>query len=147
MGAGKDPLCYHHILSRDGAGHLLGGLALRLRLAQLLHSPCAVPGSTCSFTARFYAITPPGRSPRERRVPSIPRWHGSFDMAADLTPDELGLMIGANPREPSQTKKITPRMNTVAGAVCRNETALTAIQSAAPCAVRARSSTTGSAAG
>jgi len=33
---------------------------------------------------------------REVLVPSIPEWHGSFDMVNDLTADELGLMMAAN---------------------------------------------------
>ncbi len=33
---------------------------------------------------------------REVLVPSIPDWHGSFDMVSDLTPNELTLMMAAN---------------------------------------------------
>ena len=33
---------------------------------------------------------------REVLVPSIPQWHGSFDMIGDLTADELDLMSAAN---------------------------------------------------
>ncbi len=33
---------------------------------------------------------------REVLVPSIPEWHGSFDMVNDLTPEELRLMMEAN---------------------------------------------------
>lgn len=33
---------------------------------------------------------------RDVLVPSIPHWHGSYDMVADLTAEELGLMMAAN---------------------------------------------------
>jgi 2,4-dienoyl-CoA reductase-like NADH-dependent reductase (Old Yellow Enzyme family) len=43
---------------------------------------------------------------REVLVPSIPRWHGSFDMVGDLTAEELGLMAAANGGTP-QLKEMT----------------------------------------
>ena len=37
---------------------------------------------------------------RDVLVPSVPEWHGSFDMVDDLTAEELGLMAAANGGEP-----------------------------------------------
>ncbi len=39
---------------------------------------------------------------REVLVPSYPEWHGSYDMVADLTEEELGMMMAANGGGPAQ---------------------------------------------
>jgi 2,4-dienoyl-CoA reductase-like NADH-dependent reductase (Old Yellow Enzyme family)/NADPH-dependent 2,4-dienoyl-CoA reductase/sulfur reductase-like enzyme len=45
---------------------------------------------------------------RDVLVPSIPEWHGSYDMAADLTEEELGLLIAANGGGPPRYHEMTP---------------------------------------
>lgn len=44
---------------------------------------------------------------RDVLVPSIPQWHGSYDMVADLTDDEMKLMMSANGGGPAQLRPMT----------------------------------------
>jgi 2,4-dienoyl-CoA reductase-like NADH-dependent reductase (Old Yellow Enzyme family)/NADPH-dependent 2,4-dienoyl-CoA reductase/sulfur reductase-like enzyme len=65
---------------------------------------------------------------RDVLVPSIPDWHGSYDMVGDLTADELGLMAAANGDggakvTPATTDDIAQIVDEFAAAAVRAQTA------------------------
>ena len=65
---------------------------------------------------------------RDVLVPSIPDWHGSYDMVGDLTADELGLMAAANGDggakvTPATTDHIAQIVDEFAAAAVRAQTA------------------------
>ena len=65
---------------------------------------------------------------RDILVPSVPEWHGAYDMINDLTPEELGLMAAANGDggsrlRPMTTDDIAAVTDEFAAAAVRAETA------------------------